>query len=156
MKPEQSVLNKLAKFTAKEVELSAEPMKVEFAIADDLKKVASDLNGMFSDLDGAYAEIERLENEYKQFIAAQKAIVNLAKKAKSATKVENNFWNKYFKLEDLIFKYEGMAEKLGISPNQLNEYNAAKDAYIKGKKQMTGRGGNIDGRLNEVLRNLGL
>jgi hypothetical protein len=133
-----------------------EPMKVELAIADDLKKVASELNGMFSDLDSAYADVERLESEYKQFIAAQKAIVSLAKKTKSADKVDTNFWNKYFKLEDLIFKYELMAEKIGINPNQLNEYNEAKSAYTKGKKQMTGRGGNIEGRLKEVFRNLNL
>ncbi len=146
MNKQQKIFNILAK--------EQKPMKVEFAIADDLKKVASELNGMFSDLDGAYADIERLENEYKQFIAAQKAIVSLAKKTKSADKVETNFWNKYSKLEDLIFKYEGMAEKLGINPNQLNEYNAAKDVYAKGKKQITRS--NIQGRLNEIFRNLNL
>jgi len=62
MKPEQSVLNKLAKFSTKEVELSAqEPIEVEFALIDDVKSTISQAESLMQEIDKDGKEFLRLE-----------------------------------------------------------------------------------------------
>lgn len=62
MKPEQSVLNKLAKFSTKEVELSVqEPIEVEFALIDDVKSTISQAESLMQEIDKDGKEFLRLE-----------------------------------------------------------------------------------------------
>jgi hypothetical protein len=147
----QSVFNKLHKFSAKE-----EPMKVELAIADDLSKIASDLDSLYSQHLDAVQEIEKLEAEYKQFIQVQKAVISLAKNANKSVNASNKYFDKVFKASDTLGKYEDMANRLGVNPKESAEYNKANAAWEQGRKNLTGYGGNLDGRVDEIKRGLGI
>ena len=151
MKHEQSVYNKLHKFSAKE-----EPMKVEFAIADDLSKIASDLDSLSSSFLDAVQDIEKLEAEYKQFLQVQKAVVSLAKNANKSVSAEAKYFDKVYKVAELLAKYEDMAKRLGVNPKESAEYNKANAAWEQGKKRQTGYGGDLGSRLNEIKRGLGI
>ena len=150
MKHEQSVYNKLHKFSAKE-----EPMKVELAIADDLSKIASDLDSLYSQLLDAVQDIEKLEVEYKQFLQVQKEVVRLAKNANKSISVEAKYFDKVYRAaETTLGKYEDMANRLGVNPKESAEYNKANAAWEQGTKLRYG--GNLDYRLNEIKRGLGI
>ena len=151
MNKEQSVYNKLHKFSAKE-----EPMKVELAIADDLSKIASDLDSLSSSFLDAVQDIEKLEAEYKQFLQVQKAVISLAKNANKSVSAEAKYFDKVGKAATTLGKYEDMANRLGVNPKESAEYNKANAAWEQGRKNQTGYGGNLDGRLNEIKRGLGI
>ena len=103
MKPEQSVLNKLAKFTAKEVELSAEPMKVDFA-ASDLRKNADKINSIILDM-GFFNELSKVES----------AMTTAIKKAMSLREL----------IQKNIGEFESAAKELGMNPNDAENYKFA-------------------------------
>jgi len=103
MKREQSVLNKLAKFTAKEVELSAEPMKVEFA-ASDLRKNADKINSTILDM-GFFNELSKVES----------AMTTAIKKAMSLREL----------VQKNIGEFESAVKELGMNPNDAENYKFA-------------------------------
>lgn len=103
MKPEQSVLNKLAKFSAKEVELSAEPMKVEFA-ASDLRKNADKINSTILDM-GFFNELSKVES----------AMTTAIKKAMSLREL----------VQKNIGEFESAVKELGMNPNDAENYKFA-------------------------------
>jgi vacuolar-type H+-ATPase subunit I/STV1 len=146
MKPQQSVYNILAK---------AQVRKVEFAIADDLSKIASDLDSLYSQHLDAVQEIEKLEAEYKQYLQVQKAVISLAKKANKSVNASNKYFDKVSKATDTLAKYEDMANRLGVNPKESAEYNKADAAWVKGRN-LTSFGGGLDGRVNEIKRGLGI
>ena len=150
MKPEQSVYNKLHKFSAKE-----EPMKVELAIADDLSKIASELDSLSSSYLDALQVAERLEAEYKQFLQAQKAIISLAKNANKLVSVEGKYVDKVYKGFELLGKYEDMAQRLGVNPKESAEYNKADSAVAKASK-IQKSSSSPSGIVNEIKRGLGI
>ena len=147
MRPIQRIFNIIA---------SQEPRKVELAIADDLSKIASDLDSLYSQHLDAVQEIEKLEAEYKQFIQVQKAVISLAKKANKSVNASNKYFDKVFKASDTLAKYEDMANRLGVNPKESAEYNKANAAWEQGRKNLTGFGGGLDGRVNEIKRGLGI
>ena len=147
MKPIQRIFNIIA---------SQEPRKVEFAIADDLSKIASDLDSLSSSFLDAVQDIEKLEAEYKQFLQVQKAVISLAKNANKSVSAEAKYFDKVDKAATMLGKYEDMAKRLGVNPKESAEYNKANAAWEQGRKNQTGYGGNLDGRLNEIKRGLGI
>ena len=152
------IFSKIAKIgeEIREVELSQELIKVELSIADDLSKIASDLDSLYSQHLDAVQEIEKLEAEYKQFIQVQKAVISLAKNANKSVNASNKYFDKVSKASDTLAKYEDMANRLGVNPKESAEYNKANAAWERGRKNFTGFGGDLDSRVNEIKRGLGI
>ena len=154
----KQIFSKIAKIgeEIRKVELSQELIKVELSIADDLSKIASDLDSLYSQHLDAVQEIEKLEAEYKQFLQVQKAVISLAKNANKSVNASNKYFDKVFKASDTLGKYEDMANRLGVNPKESAEYNKANAAWEQGRKNLTGYGGNLDGRVDEIKRGLGI
>ena len=110
MKREQSVLNKLAKFTAKEVELSAEePIKVEFALADNLAAYAKGVSKYKSEGDALVTELKNVKAAILKWAEVGSSIADDA-------------------ASDLV-KFEKAAKELGIDPNSNSDYKSASAAF---------------------------
>ena len=154
----KQIFSKIAKIgeEIRKVELSQELIKVELSIADDLSKIASDLDSLYSQHLDAVQEIEKLEAEYKQFIQVQKAVISLAKNANKSVNASNKYFDKVSKASDTLAKYEDMANRLGVNPKESAEYNKANAAWERGRKNFTGFGGDLDSRVNEIKRGLGI
>lgn len=101
MKPQQ-ILNKLAKYN-KKVELSAEPMKVDFA-ASDLRKNADKINSTILDM-GFFNELSKVES----------AMTTAIKKAMSLREL----------VQKNIGEFESAAKELGMNPNDAENYKFA-------------------------------
>lgn len=135
MKPEQSVLNKLAKFSAKEVELSAEPMKVEFAAVDDLKEVADEayrIEGLQEDAVkwGKMAEDEI--NDLKLRLSDAEGIIRNAQRSAA---------NHLKESQPILNKIEVSAKELGIDVNSIPNYKRAVDnlnTLLENQNQVSG------------------
>ena len=154
MKKEQSVLNKLAKFTAKEVELaSQENIKVEFSSVDELKKILgfaeqtqNRLKDWVKKREDAYYSYASLEDEYSQakakfekieaeFNKADKEFGDVAKEMKAANsefefaagQVERNV-SEYKQLKKAadaaIASFSQKAKEVGVDANSLPEVKA--------------------------------
>ena len=104
MKPEQSVYNKLHKFSAKE-----EPMKVELALTDNLVGYAKGVSKYKSEGDALVAELKK----------AKDALLKLA----------NLGWNIADDAASDLVKFEKAAKELGIDPNSNSDYKAASAAF---------------------------
>lgn len=119
MKPQQ-ILNKLAKYNeVQKVELSAEPMKVEFAIGDGLQKKADEVYAIAKKLDSllndAYVPIRQIENGIQKL---------------ESDPVQGQFQDFVKKLQSLEAEYqsekskaESMARELGIDMPQMQWIN---------------------------------
>ena len=104
MKHEQSVFNKLHKFSAKE-----EPMKVELALTDSFGGYVRAVNNIKS-------EGSKFESQITQ---VRKQILQLANDTDS---ISNDA------ARDLV-QFEKACKELGINPNSNSEYKAAKAAF---------------------------
>jgi len=110
MKPEQSVLNKLAKFSTKEVELSAqEPMKVEFSAIGDMEQAAKLIKSL-----GPKAETDayKLLDKYNKLKAQTNDVVGATSKVRGdLQKVQNaaKSWEKSYN------QVLAQAKELGIN-----------------------------------------
>jgi len=110
MKPQQ-ILNKLAKYNeVQKVELSSEePIKVEFALADNLAAYAKGVSKYKSEGDALAAELKK----------AKDALLKLA----------NLGWNIADDAASDLVKFEKAAKELGIDPNSNPDYKAASAAF---------------------------
>ena len=156
MKKEQSVYNKLHKFSAKEIELaSKEKIKVEFSSVDELKKILgfvqqteTRLKDWLSKRDDAYYSYAALEDEYNQakakfekieaeFNKADKEFGIAFKEMKSANdsfefasnQVEKNIseYKQFKKAADAaIASFAQKAKEVGVDANSLPEVKALK------------------------------
>jgi len=116
MKPEQSVLNKLAKFSTKEVELSAqEPIEVELSLASDLNSYVSRLEGV-----GKYAEAlsKAANQEIKKYNDSADELSRLASAADSSLKELNKIGNEAFRMKN---DTEKKLAELGLGVNDFPE-----------------------------------
>lgn len=111
MKPEQSVYNKLHKFSAKE-----EPMKVELALTDNLAAYAKGVSKYKSEGDGLIKRAERLMSELKETKSA------LYKWAEVGDSIADDA------ASDLV-KFEKDCKELGIDPNSNSDFKAASAAF---------------------------
>ena len=132
MKPEQSVYNKLHKFSAKE-----EPMKVELAIADDLKKAYTILDKANDAIDGSHQKsiqkINTILTDSKSKIAD----------AIDAFEIELLKWQELSTpLAQQSANFVKAAKELGMNPNDSQIYKEALNVgddyvsylgYYKGK-----------------------
>jgi phage terminase small subunit len=110
MNKEQSVYNKLHKFSTKEVELSAqEPMKVELALTDSFAGYVRAVNNIKS-------EGSKFESQITQ---VRKQILELANLTSSVADDA---------ARDLV-QFEKACKELGIAPNSNSEYKAASAAF---------------------------
>ena len=115
MKPEQSVYNKLHKFSAKE-----EPMKVELAIADDLKKAYTILDKANDAIDGSHQKsiqkINTILTDSKSKIAD----------AIDAFEIELLKWQELSTpLAQQSANFVKAAKELGMNPNDSQIYKEA-------------------------------
>jgi len=107
MKPEQSVYNKLQKFSAKEVELSAqEPMKVELNALSDIKGYQSTIQ----------SASDKASNQLNAAIDALSSAQKIAVKAVADAR-----------------KAQAMAKELGVDEGQFNgwekQFVSSRDAF---------------------------
>ena len=104
MKPEQSVYNKLHKFSAKE-----EPMKVELALTDNLAAYARGISKYKGEGDALVAELKNVKSAILKWAEVGSSIADDA-------------------ASDLV-KFEKAAKELGIDPNSNSDYKAANAAF---------------------------
>jgi hypothetical protein len=136
MKPEQSVYNKLHKFSAKE-----EPMKVELAIADDLKKAYTILDKANDAIDGSHQKsiqkINTILTDSKSKIAD----------AIDAFEIELLKWQELSTpLAQQSANFVKAAKELGMNPNDSQIY---KEALSVGDDYVSYLG-YYKGKLNEL------
>lgn len=132
MKPQQSVFNMLAKATAKQ----ATSVKVNFAIADDLKKATIALEKGNDSIYGSFEKsVEKInavlsDSKFKIATAIDAYEVALAKYEELHAPVVKQMAN-----------FEKAAKELGMSPDDSPVHKEAFrvaqdfDSYIKGAKQ---------------------
>ena len=128
MKPEQSVLNKLAKFSTKEVELSAqEPIEVELSLASDLNSYVSRLEGV-----GKYAEAlsKAANQEIKKYNDSADELSRLASAADSSLKELNKIGNEAFRMKN---DTEKKLAELGLGVNDFPEIAKLEQAIKENK-----------------------
>jgi hypothetical protein len=109
MNKEQSIQSVLRK-------LSAEPMKVELALTDNLAAYAKGVSKYKSEGDGLIKRAERLMSELKETKSA------LYKWAEVGDSIADDA------ASDLV-KFEKAAKELGIDPNSNSDYKAASAAF---------------------------
>ena len=112
MKHEQSVYNKLHKFSAKE-----EPMKVEFRDLKELKSVNSDAKQLL-------AKIDKVSG---QFDGKVKAYQNAYEGIKDINIMANELYNSMSSFLKRAYSertaFEKNAKQLGVSPSDISEYD---------------------------------
>lgn len=135
MKKEQSVLNKLAKFTAKEVELSAqEPIEVEFGVQEEAQGLIAKLESSASNLDRLSSLMNQKINEYNAIAKELENGANLADKFYSETYSTYRNSEKYLKDLSVKLKELGMSfndfPKASLLDKKLDEMGKVMDGFI--------------------------
>lgn len=170
MKPEQSVLNKLAKFSAKEVELSAEPMKVEFASEADIMALRQTITRAYAYFERsgsrgvgfiteASNNIEKLKgqlsgasvNEAESIIAEIKSnIAEANKMVQYVDEVDAEVKKHINDIKSDMVALEGLAKALGANPNQMPLYKQAREIIDAGM-QLRMNFGRAQDKVKKVL-----
>lgn len=133
MKKEQQILNKLAKYNeVQKVELSAEPMKVELGVLDNIKSASAKLEKGNDSIDGAHSK------------SIQKINTTLADSKSKIADAIDAFEIAMLKWEELsqpvlveTSNFERAAKELGMNPQDSPIYKEAQrilqdyDSYIK-------------------------
>jgi len=114
MNKEQSVYNKLHKFSAKEVELSAqEPMKVELGVIDNIKSASAKLEKASGTVDGEFnAAIKNIQDTLKD---SKSKIGNIIDSIDGKL---NAYDNASMPLYDSLTAFQKAAKELGMNPNE--------------------------------------
>jgi len=154
MKREQSVLNKLAKFTAKEVELSAQqPIEVELSSIDEIKSILGfakqtearleawinkrdvylknyqslqgDYSKAQSKLEAAEAEFRKADTEFGAIAKGVKSAEDSLDNANTQVKRNINEYKDFKKAADsAISSFNQKAKELGVEVGSLPEVKA--------------------------------
>jgi leucyl-tRNA synthetase len=112
MKPEQSVYNKLHKFSAKE-----EPMKVEFRDVKELKSVNSDAKQLL-------AKIDKVSGQFDSKVKAyQNAWAGITDVNVMANELYDNMSTFLKRANSERTAFEKNAKQLGVSPSDISEYD---------------------------------
>lgn len=122
MKPEQSVLNKLAKFSAKEVELSAEPMKVEFALVDDirartqaLQKDLANLAQISNEVMKARQNAIKMISSISDTISAQQKEINSASQSMKELGIDTDILKSHNdKVGEALQEIKSISKQIGL------------------------------------------
>jgi len=114
MKKEQQILNKLAKYNeVQKVELSSEPMKVEFGVIDNIKSASAKLEKASGTVDGEFnAAIKNIQDTLKD---SKSKIGNIIDSIDGKL---NAYDNASMPLYDSLTAFQKAAKELGMNPNE--------------------------------------
>lgn len=111
MKPEQSVYNKLHKFSAKEN--VAEPIKVEFAVIDNIKSASAKLEKANNSIDSDFnASVKKIQDVLKDSKNKIGSIID------SIDGKLNAYDNASMPLYESLTAFQKAAKELGMNPNE--------------------------------------
>ena len=119
MKKEQQILNKLAKYNeVQKVELSAEPMKVEFRDIKELKSVNSEAKQLIGKIDKVSGQYD---SKLKSYQTAWSAMSDLTV---MVNELDDNLKTFLKKANAEKTAFERNAKQLGIPASDIPEYDA--------------------------------
>ena len=153
MNKEQSVYNKLHKFSAKEVELSAqEPMKVELGVIDNIKSASAKLEKASGTVDGEFnAAIKNIQDTLKD---SKSKIGNIIDSIDGKL---NAYDNASMPLYDSLTAFQKAAKELGMNPNENPIYKEGvktNDDYASYRKYYEGEVKKLNALYNSLKTSL--